>query len=191
MANSSGGTAFIFINAYWGNISTNTFQNNQMLGGSAVGYSVYSTSNASGGCASGTTSCVTTGTVYKDNVISKGAYGYVYPAGAPSRTAIQRVLKQQRRGFGRRSPAPLVRRVAVGMARIDASRAPRRPSARAPAGRRNRAGVHPPVERERTSTTLGGGAVGPQFTGATQAGALRPGETARATKAPRRSGCAR
>lgn len=88
MTNSSIGTAMVFINAYWGNITGNVFDGNQMLGGSFVGYSLYSTSNSPSGC-SGVFQCITTGTQYVNNVIQKGMYGYIYPAGSPSSTTIE------------------------------------------------------------------------------------------------------
>jgi len=89
MTNSNGGTAVVFINAYWGNIADNIFDGNLMIGGSFVGYTVYSTSNPPSACSSGVSSCVTTGTQFINNVLKMGAYGHVYPAGSPSATTIK------------------------------------------------------------------------------------------------------
>lgn len=87
MTNSTGGTAVVFINAYWGNITNNKFDSNMMIGGGRYGYSVYSTSNTSSGCSA--SSCVTSGTEYTNNIIQKGAFGYVYPASGTGTTVIK------------------------------------------------------------------------------------------------------
>jgi hypothetical protein len=81
MSNSAGGTAVVFINAYWGAISDNVFNNNRMIGGSSeYGYTVYSTSDPNG--------YSTTGTEFTNNYMQAGFGGYVYEAGSPWFTAI-------------------------------------------------------------------------------------------------------